>query len=305
MTLPYKKRIEHLKNRSLVVQAIRDFFTSHHYLEVDTPVRSPSVIPEAHIEPVTSETHFLQASPELCMKRLLSQGFDRIFQICKCFRKNERGSRHLPEMTLLEWYAKGAAYRDLMAECEDLICFIAGRYNLNTTLHYQGTAISIAPPWKRLTVKDAFEIFAEKSMEAALRDDTFDEVISFEIEPCLGLTQPVFLMDYPTQYAALARLKPDNTRLAERFELYIAGIELANAFTELTDGAVQRKRFEKENQLRSLHRRAPLPMPEKLLDDLDRMPDAAGIALGVDRLVMLFSNAPSIDDVVAFTPEEL
>nr|MDA8133072.1 EF-P lysine aminoacylase GenX [Desulfobacteraceae bacterium] len=126
-----KTHLRHIKTRSLVIQAIRDFFTQNDFLEVETPIRCPAVIPEAQIDPVTSEGWFLQASPELCMKRLLSKGWDRIFQICKCFRKNERGRHHLPELTMLEWYAKGHTYLDLMDQCEALVKFIAARLNLD------------------------------------------------------------------------------------------------------------------------------------------------------------------------------
>ena len=305
MTNSFKKKASCLKTRSLVIQAIRDFFVRNNYLEIDTPIRCPSIIPEAQIDPVTSENHFLQASPELCMKRLLSKGFDRIFQICKCFRKNERSAFHLPEMTLLEWYAKGFTYLDLMQDCENMIRSAARAVYNEETIQYQGVSISLDPPWKRLTVEKAFQKFAGKSMAEALSDNTFDEVISFEIEPHLGRTHPVFLMDYPRQYASLARTKPGNTELAERFELYIAGIELANAFTELTDAAEQRNRFRSENNDRISQGFSPLPIPEKFLTDLENLGDAAGIAMGIDRLVMLFCDTVSIDDVTAFVPETL
>ncbi len=304
MTHTLKKQA-HLIKRSLVIQSIRDFLTQNGYLEVDTPIRCPSIIPEAHIDPVTSENFYLQASPELCMKRLLSCGFDRIFQICKCFRKNERGAFHLPELTLLEWYAKNHTYLDLMTTCEKMIRFITKRLNGKPEISYQEDTILLDSPWQRLTVDEAFKRYASTSMENALLDDRFDEVISFEIEPHLGRTCPVFLVDYPKQHASLASLKPDNPNLAQRFELYIAGIELANAFTELTDEKEQKKRFTHENQRRKEQGRLPLPMPKKFLSDLAGLADAAGIAMGIDRLVMLFCDTASIDEVVAFTPEKL
>ncbi|HGY11390.1 MAG TPA: EF-P lysine aminoacylase GenX, partial [Desulfobacterales bacterium] len=126
-----------LEIRPLVMQAIRDFFTLNHYLEVETPIRSPEIIPEAHIDHLTTEECYLQASPELYMKRLLSKGFDKIFQICKCFRKNERGSYHLPELTMLEWYTKDNTYLDLMDQCKELIIFIAARLGLENQIKYQ------------------------------------------------------------------------------------------------------------------------------------------------------------------------
>jgi lysyl-tRNA synthetase class 2 len=288
-----------------VIQAIRDFFTGNHYLEVETPIRCPCIIPEAQIDPVTSEGHYLQASPELCMKRLLSKGFDNIFQICKCFRKNERGSHHLPELTLLEWYAKNITYLDLMTQCQGLIQFIAARLALENQIKYQDKQIRLNLPWERLTVEQAFDRYADKALHTALEDNSFDDIISFQIEPRLGNITPAFLYDYPANLASLARLLPNNQAYAQRFELYIAGIELANGFTELTDPAEQQQRFIKENHIRMSQNKSPIPIPDKFLEDLNTMPDAAGIALGVDRLVMIFCDTPCIDDVVAFTPEIL
>ena len=288
-----------------MIQAIRDFFTNNLYLEIDTPIRCPCIIPEAQINPVTSENFYLQASPELCMKRMLSKGFDNIFQICKCFRKNERGPQHLPELTLLEWYAKGDTYLDLMDQCQGLIKFIAARLNLENQIRYQDKTISLNHPWQKLTVQQAFDRYAEKSLNDALNDNSFDEILSFQIEPHLGNTTPAFLYDYPASLASLAKLIPDNPQYAQRFEFYLAGIELANGFTELTDPVDQKLRFETENRIRSSHNKAPIPLPDKFLKDLEKMPDAAGIALGIDRLVMIFCDTTSIDDVVAFIPETL
>lgn len=300
-----KIRFRHIKTRSLVIQAIRDFFTQNDFLEVETPIRCPAVIPEAQIDPVTSERWFLQASPELCMKRLLSKGWDRIFQICKCFRKNERGRHHLPELTMLEWYAKGHTYLDLMDQCEALVKFIAARLTLDGRLQYQGKTILLNPPWQRIKVSEAFHLYSDIPLSEALKQNQFDEIVGFRIEPRLGNTVPAFLYDYPASLASLARLLPQNPDYAERVEFYMAGIELANGFTELNDAAEQKHRFGKENKIRSARNQSLLPMPDLFLKDLETMPDAAGIALGVDRLVMLFCDAETIDDVVLFTPETL
>jgi len=294
-----------LEIRSLVIQAIRDFFTLNHYLEVETPIRSPEIIPEAHICPLTTEECYLQASPELYMKRLLSKDFEKIFQICKCFRKNESGSHHLPELTMLEWYTKDNTYLDLMAQCKKLIKFIAARLGLKNQIKYQDEIIALDKQWHTITVEQAFEIFSDKSVDSALKDDSFDEIISSQIEPFLGNQTPAFLCDYPASLASLAKLKPENPEYAQRFEFYIAGIELANGFTELIDPVEQKLRFEKENHIRHFNNMQSLPMPDKFLKDLETMPECAGIALGIDRLVMIFCNTDSIDDVVAFTPESL
>ncbi|MBU8849139.1 MAG: EF-P lysine aminoacylase GenX [Desulfobacterales bacterium] len=299
------KKYRYLEIRSLVIQAARDFFTDNLYLEIDTPIRCPCIIPEAQIDPVISEGFYLQASPELCMKRMLSKGFDKIFQICKCFRKNERGTQHLPELTMLEWYAKDDTYLDLMNQCQGLIKFIAARLNLENQIRYQDKTISLNHPWQKLTVQQAFNLYADKSLNDALNDNSFDEIIGCQIEPHLGNTTPAFLYDYPASLASLAKLIPDNPQYAQRFEFYLAGIELANGFSELTDPVEQKSRFEKENQIRSSRKTAPIPMPDNFLTDLEKMPDSAGIALGIDRLVMIFCDTTSIDDVVAFTPEDL
>lgn len=294
-----------LKTRSLVIQLTRDFFIGNGYLEVETPVRSPAVIPEAHIDPVTSEGFFLQASPELCMKRLLAMGAEKIFQICKCFRKGERGTHHLPELTLLEWYGTGDTYTDLMGQCEELFRHIAAGLGRDGTIRFQGIEILLAQPFDRLTVAQAFERYTETTAEAALAEGRFDECLSFDIEPQLGLSRPCFLYDYPAPLASLAKLHRENPGVAQRFELYAAGLELANGFTELTDAHTQKHRFKTENRMRSKQGLSPLPLPEKFLTALGRMPDAAGIALGMDRLVMLFCDTPSIGQVVAFPPESL
>ncbi len=292
-----------LETRDCVIRLIREFFHAHQYLEVETPVRSPAIIPEAHIDPFLSEDHFLMASPELYMKRLLAEGHSHIFQVCKCFRKNERGRFHLPEMTMLEWYGAYDTYLDLMNQCQSLVRHIAQGLNRGNRLCWQDHTLDLSQPFQRLTVHQAFDTHARISCDQALAGGRFDEIMGFEIEPRLGRNQPVFLMDYPISLASLAALHPDNPGLAQRCEFYMAGIELANGFTELTDAKVQRKRFEKENQTRKGLGMPPLPLPEKFLSELKAMPPCAGIALGVDRLVMLFADAASIDQVVAFTPE--
>jgi lysyl-tRNA synthetase class 2 len=275
------------------------------FLEVETPIRCPGIIPEAHIDPLLSEHHYLQASPELCMKRLLAENLGKIFQICKCFRKDEQGPFHLPELTLLEWYAPDATYLNLMDHCQGLFHHIAQGLRRGNTLVYQNKTIDLTPPFDKITVEQAFDTYGSTSALKALEDGSFDERMGFEIEPCLGNDRPCILYDYPAPLASLAKLKPDNRHLAQRFELYVAGIELANGFTELTDPILQRQRFVLENKTRTERGQSPLPLPEKFLSDLKHMPEAAGIALGVDRLVMLFCNAARIDQVVAFPPAAL
>jgi lysyl-tRNA synthetase class 2 len=291
--------------RSRILQSIRSFFNGNDYLEVETPIRIPAPAPEAHIDAQPCGDGYLHPSPELCMKRLLAAGYPRIFQICKCFRRRERGHRHLPEMTLLEWYTAGVDYTHMMDQCEALIARVAEACNAGNALSYQGQPITLKPPWQRMTVAEAFERFTSISMQQALQEKCFDEVMALGIEPRLGVQQPVFIYDYPSEFGTLARRKAEDRRLVERFELYIGGLELCNAFTELTDPQEQRLRFEWEQKLRRLAGKRVYPMPEKFLMSLPDMPAAAGNALGIDRLVMLFADAAQIDAVVAFVPEEL
>lgn len=291
--------------RAQIIQSVRNFFIDNGYLEVETPIRIAAPAPEAHIDVVESGGWFLQASPELCMKQLLAAGYPRIFQICKCFRQGERGRLHLPEMTMLEWYRINSNYLDVMNECETLISQVARHINSKNTVTYQGTQIDLTPPWRRISVTEAFKSFTSMSMKAALESDRFDEIMVEAIEPNLGQPRPVFLYDYPACRAALARLKPQDSRFAERFELYIGGLEICNAFSELTDPVEQRARFERELAHRRESGKCDYPVPDKFLNALKDMPEAAGNAMGIDRLVMLFCDSKQIDAVVAFTPEEL
>jgi lysyl-tRNA synthetase class 2 len=284
---------------------VRDFFTGQDFLEVDTPIRIPAPAPEPFIAAIPSGDWYLQTSPELSMKRLLAAGYPKIFQICKCFRKEERGKRHLEEFTMLEWYEAGATYHDLMDHCENLFQFISGRLPIDDSIRYREHDIDITPTWERLSVENAFNRYASMLMEEAIKADQFDEIIAFDIEPNLGLEKPTFLYDYPAATCPLASPKPDQPHLAQRFELYIGGLELCNGFTELTDPDEQRRRFTEELDRREKSGEDGYPIPEKFLDDLHMMPEAAGNAMGIDRLVILFARAESIDEVVAFTPEEL
>ncbi len=295
-----------LRQRAKLIQAVRCFFAGRGYMEVDTPLRLPVLIPEAHNRAVESDGFFLQTSPESCMKRLLAEaGCSRIFQVCRCFRGKERGDRHLPEFTMLEWYRTACDYLSLMEECEDLLVEVAREVGSGVSLSVQGAAVDLAKPWERLTVADAFSRYAPIPLNRALAQNRFDEVLCTHIEPRLGKKKPVFLYDYPVELGALARSKKENPDLAERFELYIAGLELANGFSELTDAAEQRQRFERERDHLRKQGRPVAAMPEKFLAALPHMPETAGIALGVDRLAMVLFDAASIDRVVSFTPEDL
>ena len=299
------KRKRHLWLRARMTHEIRRFFLERKYLEVETPLLIPAPPPEVHIDVIRAGDRYLQPSPELCMKRLLSAGYTKIFQICKCFRDGERGGLHLPEFTLLEWYETGIDYKILMEECEALIVSISEGIGAGQKIHCRGKEIDLNPPWERISVAEAFDHYASLNMETAFKKGCFDEVMVQEIEPNLGVNKPTLLYDYPASLAALARLKPHTPELSERFEIYISGLELANGFSELTDPQEQRTRFERDQLKRRQSGKEVYPTAEKFLKSLSYMPEAAGIALGLDRLAMIFSDSPKIDDVLSFTPEEL
>ncbi len=290
-----------LEKRARIIQQIRAFFIDRDFLEVETPHLIPANAPELYIDAVAATDGFLQTSPELCMKRLLAAGYERLFQICRCWRAGERGQRHLPEYTMLEWYRRDNDYQQLMADCEALILALCPQ----RSLCWQGQSIDLTPPWPRLTVAEAFSRYSSVSLQEALEQGHFDTIISEQIEPRLPVNKPLFLLDYPLQHASLARRKPDNDNFAERVEVYIGGLELANGFSELTDANEQRLRFQIEEYRRRTLGKPPYPTCEAFLNDLQTLKAAAGIALGIDRLVMLFCDQAMIDDVVSFTPEQL
>ena len=302
---PLARRKKALQQRARILQGIRQFFIEEGYLEVETPHRIPTPAPESHIEAIPSDTWFLHTSPELCMKRLMAAGYDKIFQICRCWRERERGSLHLPEFTLLEWYQIGGDYRSLMEECEDLIRSVARTIGVGQKIVFRGREIGLSEPWERISVKEAFRCYARTSVPKSLEKDLFDEIMVQDIEPNLGVERPTFIYDYPAERGALARLKKEDPTVAERFELYMGGLELANGFSELVDSEEQKKRFQAENENRQSNGKPIYSMPDKFLAELDDMTPSAGIALGVDRLVMVFLDSETIDDVVAFTPDEL
>ncbi len=299
------RKAENLRLRAGLILALRRFFAGNDFLEIETPVRVPSPAPEEHIEALPSGNWFLQTSPELYMKRLLAAGYPRIFQICKCFRADERGKRHLPEFSMLEWYVAGFDYLQLMNQCEALLEAALGGVGQTRTLAWQDRKIRITTPWERMTVDEAFLKYAPVSLDESMRLDLFDENLTEWVEPNLGMDRPTFLYDYPAKLAALAKNKKDNPALAERFELYIGGMEIANGFSELIDVDEQRRRFEEAQTARAKKDWSRYGMPEKFLEALANMPPSAGIALGIDRLVMLLANAGCIEDVVAFGPESL
>ncbi len=205
---------------------------------------------------------------------------------------------------MLEWYRANDDYTALMRDCEDLLLHVSNSIGMSGSIEYEQKSVQLDAGFTKITVQNAFKN-CMIDMEEAVRNDRFDEVMVTTIEPSLPQSKPVLLLDYPMEMAALARPKPENPKVAERFELYAGGMELANGFSELNNADEQRKRFENANQKRVEAGLGLLPMPEPFLRDLPSMPPSAGIALGIDRLVMLFTGASRIDDVITFTPEQL
>ena len=294
----------HLVLRNAIVGAVRQFFNENGFLEVETPIRLTAPAPEPHIDPVASGGSFLQASPELHMKRLLCAGYDRIFQICKCFRDKERGRLHLPEFTMLEWYVKDADYHFLMDQTAALVRHVSSAVLGGIRIPCNDHVIDLAGPWRKIRTADAFEQYAAMSMRHALENDLFEEKLAFEVEPRLEREHPVFLYDYPLEHTPLAACVPDSPDTAQRFELYLDGVEICNGYTEMTDPDIQRQRFNEVITARRRRKQPVSPLPERFLEEMGGMPDAAGCALGLDRLVMIMAGARAIDDVVPFVPED-
>ena len=287
--------------RSAVLQAVRGFFIGRGFIEVETPVRLPFPALEQHIDAEASGNQFLRTSPELHMKRLLAAGYERVFQVGPCFRRGERGRLHNPEFTMLEWYRVNADYNDIMLDAKMLIAHVAERVLGGTSLVYQGTRIELMPVWEVVSVEDAYVMHAGWNPVTNFDPDRFDMDLIEKVESRLPTGCPVIFKDYPAAAAALARRKPDRPEVAERWELYIGGMEIANAFSELTDPVEQRRRFEECAVQRQQAGSEVYGVDEEFLQALERgMPPAGGAALGVDRLVMLMAGADSIDAVRPF-----
>jgi len=302
-TLRLKQIKANLKRRALILDSIRAFFKREGFLEVETPLLVPQAAPEQFIDPFAVNGWFLSTSPEMHMKRLLAAGYGSVFQITHCFRKGERGQLHNPEFTMLEWYRVDADYLGIIEDTERLVLAVAGDLGLGSAIRYQGRDIDLSRPWPRTTVSEAFRKSAD--LDPVLRHDPerFDLDLLDKVMPGFSANRPTVLMDYPTANASMARLKAGDSKVAERTEAFIAGLELANAYTELTDAAEMEKRFREviqETGDSEVHR----PMPRRFLEAVAELPACGGIALGVDRLVMLLCDAASIDEVVAF-PREL
>jgi lysyl-tRNA synthetase class 2 len=327
--------------RSALTRRLRDGLEQRGYLEVETPIAVPFAGQEPHLRPF--ETTFtpdlpvppdgvhgarrlhLHTSPEYAMKRLLArEGFSRCYQLARVFRDGEVSATHNPEFTLLEFYASPASAESIMADLEQLVSCCATEAPARKD-HGRGSGtISLRPPFERLTCREAFvryagfdplpldaEAFAQAARAcgvcpaaAASWDEVFTQVLLERIEPALGIERPTFLTEYPASQAALARLKPSDPSVAERFELYASGLELANGFSELCDSREQRRRLDREQELRKRLGREVFPLDERFLVALDRIGEAGGVAVGFDRLLMLLTGAQTIAEVLLFPAAE-
>ena len=290
-----------LELRAKLNDAIRRFFRDRGFLEVDTPVVLPANAPEANIDAVPAGAGWFRTSPELAMKRLLAAGCKNIFQLGPVARAGEHGRWHHPEFTLLEWYRAGAGYLEILADAKALLAFLARELRGATDFAWQGKPVSFAQElWDKFTVSQAFIQHAGWDPAQRFDPDRFDLDLVTRVEPALPADHPVVLIDYPAPLAALARRKPDDPARAERWELYLGGVELANAYSELTDPAEQRARFIEANAQREKRGEKPCPLDEAFLAALAQMPPSGGIALGVDRLLMILADADSLDGVLPF-----
>jgi lysyl-tRNA synthetase class 2 len=289
--------LDALKSRDALMRAIRAFFYGQDFVEVETPLRVEAPCMELYIDAEPSGDWFLRTSPELFHKRLLADGAERIFEVGKCFRQGELGGLHNPEYTMLEWYRSNADYMDMLADTRALLETV-----------WQACAaeqvwleINTAGDWHIFTVSEAFQQFAGWDPVEDYDEDRFDMDLVEKVEPALAqFAEPVVLMDYPAEAAALSRRKSDNPKVAERWELYIKGIELANAYSELTDPVEQRRRFEACGEQRAAMGKSVYPLDEDFLRALNGMPPSGGIALGVDRLLMVLLGESNLDRLLPF-----
>jgi elongation factor P--(R)-beta-lysine ligase len=290
-----------LRARDCVLRALRRFFYEHDYCEVETPVRVATPALEAHIDAEPAGAAFLRTSPELHMKRLLAEGMERIFQVGPCFRRGENGRHHRPEYTMLEWYRRDAGYLDTLDETRDLLQAVCRDTLGRTDFLYAGARVNMASTWRVETVADIFVRCAGWNPVAQFDADRFDLDLVNKIEPALPPEIPCVLKDYPVAAAALARCRAETPPVAERWELYAGGMELANAFGELTDAKEQRRRFEQCARERGRRGQPVYALDEDFLAALEKgMPACSGVALGVDRLVMLLTDRDDIAAVRAF-----
>ena len=306
-----------LRARANMYAQIREFFAKREVLEVETPILSQAGVTDVYLASVQATrhmlgkaaTHYLHTSPEFAMKRLLASGSGPIYQICKVFRDDEHGRKHNSEFTMLEWYRPGFTLKDLMFEVTDLLNVVLQqrfgevRPTILSYKHAFMDRLDLNP--LQATTKELQDAARRVGLNLDLGDDRLgyiDLLFSHMVEPSLGFDTPVFLTDFPPELASLAKTRTDEDGelVAARFELYINGLELANAYDELMDATVLRSRFEADNQQRAKLGLSVMPIDEYLLAALPNMPECSGIALGLDRLLMIATEKMRLSDVISF-----
>jgi lysyl-tRNA synthetase class 2 len=301
-----EKIADNVRARSTIFSTIRSYFERERFIEVDTPllVLSPGL--DLHLDAVKAGGSYLITSPEYQMKRMLAGGFPRIFQISHVFRQGEMGARHNPEFAMVEWYRAFAGIDDVMRDTEMLVAEVAAATKSGLPKRDRGPFEAV-PPFPRISVAEAFERYAgvlpDRTLALAESDpEAYFRFLVDQVEPALTrLSTPVFLTDFPISQASLARAKPDDPRVCERFELYVGGVELCNGFGELTDPREQRRRLLADQAARARAGKPVYPIDERFLAALEEgMPPSAGNALGVDRLVALALGEPEIARVMPF-----
>ncbi len=308
--------IEQLTQRAVIMASIRQFFAQRNVLEVDTPAMSHATVTDVHLHTFKTEfigpefafgkSVFLMTSPEFHMKRLLAAGSGSIYQINKAFRNEENGRYHNPEFTMLEWYRVGFEHHDLMSEMDEFLQMVLGCEACEKITYQQAflRVLDICP--LESTMRQLKEVattlgLSDIAESEENRDTLLQLLFSVGIEPHIGQQVPVMVYDFPASQAALAKISQQDPRVADRFEVYFQGIELANGFHELDDAKEQLARFEQDNQQRVEMGLQPQPIDHHLIAALEvGLPPCAGVALGIDRLVMLAIGADHIDQVTAF-----
>ena len=299
-TVFYVPSQENLRKRALLKKYMREFFDNHDFLEVETPVRIAGPAPEEYIDCIEATGKFLRPSPELEMKVLLANGYEKIYQFGPCFRADEHGWKHRDEFTMLEYYMTNSSYTGLRYLTTELITSSLKKLLNSNSLAFHGETIELDQAPEIITVAEAFERYTAMDMFEADKSDMFDELMVTKIEPNLGRGHLTYLTDYPASRASLAQLSAKDPHVAERWELYIAGVELANAYGELTEGTEQLARFEASREFRRKRGAAEYGEPAAFNDVLKRnaLPRCSGSALGFDRLAMIALDANDINEVL-------
>ncbi len=318
----YKKRLE-------ITHLIRNFFWSEDFQEAETPVALRLPGQEPYLNPIQVLIHdphcvenkfYLQTSPEFAMKKLLAAGYDKIFQICKCFRDFEQfGGNHNTEFTMIEWYRAPGTFEEIMDDTEKLFKYVAAELKVKS-VKYKDREVDISGGWERMSMREVWKKYLNVELDEYLKSETiaelareqgyvaeekeayedlFYKLFLNEIEPKLGVEKPIMIYDYPEQMTSLSRISKNDSRYAERFELYIAGLELANAFGEIVDPIEQKKRLEADKNKRKELGKEIWPVDPDFISALESgIVSAGGIALGLDRMIMLFTGANDINEVI-------